>query len=442
MEFNLTQPAFSSSWWDSFIDSTKQMKVPASFKGCFSKAETHQMRMGVLEIIAEASRNRSSKYGLRLWVDGARDSGLESIFQTPPLSGEDIDSWTGRAFGTGKFGIILNRGEKFCQELTATIATKIAPLLEKKGMPTEGFLFTIFIGNYESTPLGIHKDFSGKSVMHFHLGPGEKTMYTWDDEPYSSRCGINAKNNTEIGPHLEYADKHTFGEGDVYFMPENRFHVGCQSGLSIGIACWSNNRSSADYAHDILLFVHRSYVRSSDLMLHADNNTLEDTSAIEATLDLYDLPEHVQKLSFKDLLRETYRDSRYALYSNCGFRNSPLPTAHELTITKSMKLCIVDPFKMHYRENGVGKKISLYVRGTRMDLYDPGFIRPLIDKLGEGSTLSVSALESLCSVDEVPSLHFLLAALYRYRGIIVVNEEACKNMFTHPPSLAFSALNR
>jgi hypothetical protein len=409
--------AFSAGWWDGFLDETANMSQPAVFKDSLSAAETRAMRADILGILADFAQRRSTKYGMRLWLEGKQVLDMSDFFATAPEPGEDVDHWVQRAFGSQRFGIILNRGEKFSNRLSRFMAQRLQPLLQKIGMPTEGFLFTIFIGNYDSTPLGIHKDLPGKSVMHFHLGPGGKTMYTWDDD-YPPAQGRHFQNKKPIEPHLPHATRHDFAEGDVYFMPENRFHVGTQDGLSIGIACWCNNRSNADFSKELLTFMKRNYLLDSPLMLKADQRGLDDVSGLEPTLALYQFPPEVQDLSFKDLMRNLYRDLRYALYSNAGLRNAPLPLLDPDPLAGKSTLCLEAPYSLRYYLTEATGKLMVFVRGTQIALRHIECLPRLIDRINRGEPLAIADIVQEYGQDLPPeALRYFLGQLYQHNGI-------------------------
>ncbi|UUZ49051.1 hypothetical protein LP420_00455 [Massilia sp. B-10] len=42
-----------------------------------------------------------------------------------------------------------------------------------------------------------------------------------------------------------HATEYNFGPGDVFFMPEGIFHIGEQSGFSMGLTVWQYNHSDA-----------------------------------------------------------------------------------------------------------------------------------------------------------------------------------------------------
>jgi hypothetical protein len=342
------------------------------------------------------------------------------IYDSPPMPGEPVEDWVKRTFGDKKFGMIINEGERFNVQLSDKIALKLAPLLEKTGIPTEGVIFTLFIGNYDSTPLGIHLDLPGKSVIHFHLGPGSKTMYTWDNAEYEALVGEEKYNNKEVKKYLPYANSHPFDEGDIYFMPENTYHVGTQEGLSIAIACWCFNRANYDFAKRLLDIVKEQYLQVSPLMLKPDRNPLEDTSGADKTIDLYALPEDVNGLSFKDLLHETYKDLRYTLHSNAGYRTFPFPRKEKPTFELTDTIQIAKPYRIQYHRSNTGK-LFIYVRGVKTEMKYFSCIETFIDTLNEEKPLTVAELLQTLnpSWDAAVGRH-ILGILYQHHGINVV----------------------
>jgi hypothetical protein len=410
---------FSNNWWSEFLATTGSMSTPAVFPSCFAPEETRQMRMSLMGVIRDLHADYKKKYGYRLWVGGQPVDDEQEIFRRAPLPGEDLADWSDRVFAGEKFGIILNRGEKFNDDMSSFIARRLAPLIEQIGMPTEGILFTVFIGNYDSTPLGIHKDLPGKSVMHFHLGPGDKTMYCWDDEPYMARAGKRQHNNMDVSPHLDYAQQHTFSEGDIYFMPANRFHLGTQNGLSMGIACWWNNRANADFAHALMTMAAKNLISHSPAMLQADSNDPGDSTALDSTLALFAPAQELGK-PLEDVLRATYIDLRYSLYSNGGLRNAPLPLASAGPLSAGSIVCVAAPFRMHIRAADDGEALFIYVRGTRLQMRNDKRISTIVDVLNRGTPLSVLALSQSAALDIDVCLALVTQLVVR-KGVLTVN---------------------
>ncbi|SEM61393.1 hypothetical protein SAMN04488505_105189 [Chitinophaga rupis] len=415
-----TVTTFSPVWWDEFLDTTGKMSRTSVMKDCMTKDETALMRTYILEILADLARMRTDKHGYRVYIEGKQleKNEMFRIYDHPPLPGETVESWVERTFGDKKFGMIINEGERFNMELSRRIALKLAPLLEKTGMPTEGIIFTLFIGNYDSTPLGIHLDLPGKSVIHFHLGPGSKTMYTWDNAEYEALVGEEKYNNKAISKYTPYANKFPFDEGDIYFMPENTYHVGTQEGLSIAIACWCFNRANYDFAGRLQTIIKEQYLQKSTLMLKPDTNPLDNTGGVDKTLDLYKLPPELEDLSFKDLLRATYKDLRYGLFSNAGYRTYPFPKTDNRTLLVTDTIEVEKPYKIQYYQ--ASSKLYIFVRGVKTEFKYFSCIENLIDTINEGKPLLVSDLLAvLPDWDESIGL-YILGLLYKHHGIRVL----------------------
>lgn len=414
------EKVFDSIWWDEFLEYTEKMTIPAVFNNCMPKEETALMRACILEILAELARLRTLKYGYRVYLDGMqlRRGDMDKIYDAPPLANETLEEWVIRVFGDKKFGMIINQGERFNLKLSKLIALKLEPFLAKTGIPTEGIIFTLFIGNYESTPLGIHKDLPGKSVMHFHLGPGPKTIYTWDTDKFTNLITHQKYNIKQLDALIPFAKKHQFNEGDIYFMPENIYHIGTQQGLSIGIACWCYNRSNQDFAKRLPSILSENFLMSSDIMLKPDRTPIDDSSGLEKTLDLFNLPEEYKDLTFKDTLRQVYKDLRYSLQSNAGYRTSPFPNPAVYQFSLDDTIEIEKPYKILYHENK--DKLNIYVRGIKIEFKNFECIKAFIDEINKGLPLQVNELlKQLDASWPNENGFYLLGLLFAHHGIKV-----------------------
>lgn len=415
---------FGSQWWDNFLELTNNMSETAVVRNCISREETSAMQKYILQILADIAKLRTIQFGYRVYVEGKllSSNDMIEIYDTPPRDDESLEDWVKRAFGDKKFGMIINQGERFNLELSKLIAVKLKPLLEKTGMPTEGIIFTLFIGNYDSTPLGIHLDSPGKSVIHFHLGPGSKTMYNWDTKEYESLVGEKKYNNTNIGPLLPYASRYDFGEGDIYFMPEDKYHIGTQDGLSIAIACWCYNRSNHDFALRLQSLLAEQYLADSNENLKADKNDLEDASGVENTLKLFNIPAELRQLTFEDLMRDIYKDLRYALYSNAGYRTNPFPQKKTIDFGKEDIIRVDHPYLIRYKDALDSSKLHVYIRGTKIELNNFVCIKRFIDQINSGVPIRVGEILKVLDEewDEKIGL-YMLSLMHKYHGIVLQN---------------------
>jgi len=427
---------FSDTWWDDFLNVSQNMSKPSIFKDCLTKDETLFMRKCILEIFQDLAKLRTTRHGYRVYNDKNEEfdaEKMEYLYDNPPNDTETLAGWWHRIFGDKNIGILVYQGERFNLKLSKLIAKKIQPLLIKTGIPVEGISFTLFIGNYESTPLGIHIDDPGKNVMHFHLGPGAKTIYTWDDpEAYKEKAGEIYQNNKDYKKHLPDATKSTFYEGDFFCMPEDTYHIGTQDGLSIGVACWRNNMTKFNSADALLSILRRNYLkgrtdflyRDPELNLKPDLSPLETTSFVEETLELFQFPNEYEHLPLKEVLTNIYKDLRYVIHSNCGYRTSPFPKLDEDSEIAISDVLIQDtPFKILYRESIDKDKLFVYVRGHKLSLNNFECIGDMIDQINTGKALKVSNLLSEYLDPDWPEdvgLH-ILGLIYQNHGIIKVN---------------------
>ncbi|WP_271782542.1 hypothetical protein [Aquimarina algiphila] len=428
-----TTKIFDSIWWDDFLDKSNRMSKPAVFKDCLTKEETLFMRKSILQILQELANQRTTRYGYRVYVEEGkilnRDE-MSFIYDNPPNDDETLEEWWNRVFEDRNIGMIINQGERFNLELSDMIAKKLSPLLKKTGIPTEGIIFTLFIGNYDSTPLGIHLDLPGKNVIHFHLGPGSKTIYTWDDtEKYVKMAGESSQNNKDLETYLPLASKHDFSEGDLFCMPEDTYHIGTQDGLSIGIACWCNNRSKYDFVEKLISMLMDQYLKKDDNIyirdpknnLKPDNNPLEDSSFLDSTLQEWvNFPEGYEKLPFNEVLKEIYKNLRYSLHSNAGYRTSPFPLEKDFDFKPKDMIQLIPPYVIQYRESLNKEKLYIYVRGALLGFNNYECVVNFINEINKGEKIAVKELLNMLDPSWDKEVGFyILNLIYKHHGIKV-----------------------
>lgn len=413
---------FSDEWWDSFLYETANLTKTKVINDCLTKDETALYRKYVLQILQVLAKLRTDKYGYRVYVGGKQldGNGMNNIYDHPPLDHETLEQWSERVFKDEKFGIILNLGEKFNLELSKDIALKAEPYLAKTGFPREGINFSIFIGNYDKTPLGIHKDPPGQDVMHFHLGPNGKTMYTWGRELYEDLTKNKNFEKQDIEGLLPYSTEFTFEEGDMYFMPEGEYHIGKQDGLSIAITFWRYNHTKDKLARKLQTVLLNQFMKNNEDLLQPDQNDLEDVSGLESTLDTFNIPEGMENMSYKDLMREAYKDLRYSIQSNAGYRTSPFVRKDEVEFSVKDIIQIEQPFKILYKESINKDKLHVFVRGAKLELNNFECIKDFIDEINNGEPHRVSRLLDLLDDEWDNEVGFhILSLLHTNNGIVI-----------------------
>lgn len=392
-----TITAFNEHWWNNFLESTNILKKTKVFHNCMQKQETASMREDVMKIIRLIAINNIPEFGFRLYIEGKNIASkeLSSFFENfAPGNDEKFEEWSERAFGDKKFGIIINRGEKFNPILVEKIAKKITPLTEKVGIPRLGVTFTIFIGNYGWTPLGIHTDGLGENVMHFHLGKGGKTMYTWDVETYEKLVEpANRFNNTKIEEILDNANVFDFEDGDIYFMPYGDYHVGKSDELSIGLTLWFNNHTESALARKVIDILLLNNLEESYEILPMDTSPYCDLENFEDVKKLFQ--NDFADKNFLTMLESTYRDYKMALYSNAGFWEPPFPKAEKIDHNLNFKIKIKEPFKIIYYSDSL---LNLFIRGKKISLINNSSILDLIKKLNNGEELGKETVFNILDI--------------------------------------------
>ncbi|MAT90396.1 MAG: hypothetical protein CMC35_06850 [Flavobacteriaceae bacterium] len=422
---NIQHTPFSDAWWDYFLNTTASLNKTSVLKDCLSRKETAFMRSELMGIIRQLASMRTTEFGYRVFLDGKslRNAEMEGFYDLPPKENESLEAWSHRCLNDRKFGLIINRGEKFSPELAAMVSKKIQPLLDKMGVPSLGITFTIFIGNYGWTPIGIHTDGRGENVLHFHLGKGGKTMYTWNPEDYEAATTEEERfNNKNVEKYLDIANQHPFGEGDLYFMPEGEYHIGRSDELSMGLTLWFNNHSKRQLCQKTMRVIIDQWLEENNDILPLDTNAVEDISHIDKALDLFGIPEDLQDLSFREFLKETYKDFRYSIYSNGAFWTRPFPREENFEFTLETEVQLVQPYQILLVESRDKKNVHLYIRGTKLVFNNHPCIHDFVELLNSGNTVSIAALKD--TLDPSWNLDicvYLINSIYLYNGIRIID---------------------
>ncbi|MCD4486013.1 hypothetical protein LQR31_16185 [Chromobacterium vaccinii] len=410
---------FGDAWWEDFLHESRQLSSPVVFKGALDDGRVAAFRQAVLELLATRAALRERPYGLRVYATGRllnRDE-LERFYDCPPLPGESLEAWGGRAFPGMPYGIILNAGEKFHHQLSREIALILAPLFQKVGLPRDGVQFSIFIGDYDKTPLGVHQDLRGENVIHFHVGPGAKTMYLWEPERYRQLTEEEGLAKRDFAALKPYARTFHFEAGDLFFMPEGTFHIGEQSELSIGITVWQYTHTNQAMAKNLHAFLLKQLDGEADDAIVHDPSPPDDARALDAILAKRRLPEEYRGRDYDQLLRLAYLDWRHCLASNAGYRSPPFPREGKASLAPGDRVQAEAPYRMLTRDTTPGR-MAVYVRGNKLEMNrHPGLIA-MLDQLNQGQACAVAELLGLLDPrwPAKVGLH-LLGELLHWRGI-------------------------
>jgi len=411
---------FSEEWWCDFLAETKNLNAPAVFAKAMGQDRVASYQRAILDVVATLCELRTADYGFRAYLDGhlLGGDGMEWVYDRPPRADEDLAQWTERVFQDRKFGFIINAGEKFNQAFSKDVALLMTPLLKKVGIPRDGIQFTLFIGNYDKTPLGIHQDIRGENVTHFHVGPGRKLMYVWDKDHYNkltTQDGLRRRDFAALRPH---AQRFVIEAGDLFFMPEGTFHIGEQEEISIGITVWQYTHTNKRFAQVMLNHAYQQIKTvDGDAIVH-DPNSPDNSDNIDDLLATHTLPHEFRNQDFGGLLKSAYVDWRHCIFSNAGYRNPPFQRKQRTRFSREDSVQLEMPYRILARMiEGTGKMI-VYVRGYKLEMNGHACLLRLIDRINDGQIHPVAELLDL--LDKAWSEKvgtYLLSELHLYHGI-------------------------
>ncbi|MEZ7514489.1 hypothetical protein [Flavobacterium frigidarium] len=418
--------SFDNHFWEKFLKENENFTQTCVMKNAISDDLVDTLNKGVMEVLIERFKLDQIGRGFRVYLDGKEqdDAYLKNLCKTIPELDENIIEYSKRVFNT-KFGIIINSGEKHSDIISERIMNLMQPLIEKIGLPASGLEITIFIGDYGWTPLGIHQDHRGENVMHFHLGPGKKTMYTWDEKVYEEVAGSKF-NNRDIEPILKHSNEYPFTTGDLYYMPWNKYHVGFSDELSVAITLWFNNPTKQTYVHKIIESFIFQYVQEDKDILTPQINYLQNNNTFSDILSTIKLDEDVLNLSTKEFLNKVYSEYKFCLLSNGGWQSVPLSRemkdkydVNEYEYLLDKKVFAKKPFKLFYTiKNEI---IDVYVRGSKIEMKHHKELELIIGKINTNEVYYVNLLlENLSKYWPIEAGLYFISLLYDKRGIEII----------------------
>lgn len=410
------------NFWLNFIDKTENFTNTCVFENSFTIDDRNILYNGVTETLYKRINQKMLDNGFRLYFEGeelSKEFTNSFLTQNPPKANEDIIDYCKRVFDK-RFGIIMNNNEAFSEQLASRVLKMMTGLFDIAGLPPLGNEITVFIGNYGWTPLGIHKDHIGENVLHFHLGPGRKQMYIWDDEIYEKIVGKDVSNNKNIEPILSYSKKYDFGDRDIYYMPWFMNHVGYTEDISIGVSLWFQSTDNYTYSKKLLEYFISQFIPKDKKIIppqidYANNHdTFEYFKQIIFT--------SVDKdLTLEDFLKKIYLDFKKTLKSNGYWSNLPLENNIdniEYNYFEGKTIELSKPFKIIYEIHN-NEKLDIFVRGSRIRIKYFKDFENLLNILNNNQKIIVNDFIETLSIPEEAFLYVILI-LYKHRGIVIV----------------------
>lgn len=155
--------------------------------------------------------------------------GQQQAFVAPwlPVAGDrDFPGYAARlaaALGGRRHALVISRFHGHAFAVWAALRAAFAPLWRRIGLPLTGAITTLFHGDYEATPTGVHKD--RFATMLFALA-GRKRMRFWPARPWTEPVATI----TRYEAHLASSFAIEVGAGDILYWPSSYYHVGEAAG--------------------------------------------------------------------------------------------------------------------------------------------------------------------------------------------------------------------
>jgi len=219
--------------WKELYEASSHLTKPAHAKALIASEAIPEIKRMLLAVTRNFLKKGDVHLGLKTYIDKTlRNDMTDHMLAQLPTDTDTLETWSQQIFGKEKFGMILNSLEAHSNEFSEKAATIVQPLLNIAGLPLQGLSFLFFMGNYGFTPFGIHKENVGEEGILFHLGPGKKLFYMWDDPTYNTIA-----HNTQVFHNIEEmlpkAQCYELEPGDAMFIPHQVYHVANTEDFSV-----------------------------------------------------------------------------------------------------------------------------------------------------------------------------------------------------------------
>ncbi len=235
----MEKQVLSPEFWDVFVKEYWNKKS-AVFKGVLPKTLLSEMdalqAFGTYaaEALGQGPQPPPKRRGgfVRLYVEGRQIGPMELLkFMPRGANLTEYVSEVSAACGGARVGVILNDVELFSEPAAALIPAVVAPLITRIGIPAKSVESTIFAGDYDVTPFGIHKD-ECADVLTLIIA-GKKKMLVWPEEYFDQhpeRLQMLPLGNDAISHFIQDATVLEAEPGDLMYWPGSAYHVAMSTG--------------------------------------------------------------------------------------------------------------------------------------------------------------------------------------------------------------------
>lgn len=374
----------SSNTWNTFIKDTQQLTKPAQTKQLIVGADIIEIKQLLIDVLKGFLSKEELHLGLKVYINhDLRNDMIEKMAVNPPTLDGDLEEWSRHIFGDQKFGMVLVGLEQYSNTFAEKAATIVQPLLESAGLPLHGLSFLFFMGNYGFTPFGIHKEATGEDGVLFHLGPGNKQFYTWDDPKYNA-IEHNSEVFHNISEMLPKGESYPLAPGDAMFIPHYVYHVANTPEFSLSFVLDYINPPKDRFENELI-----QETAEEALLMQT-----EYTKPIPLDASLQQLNSVIDFQSIQKKIEISFARKVMRLKSNGGIRRKSNRVRANLPPIENFSIQGKKVFPIYLDEQDP-KHAILFARGHRLVRQKHPKLSQLIDQLNKGELITVAFLRPL-----------------------------------------------
>ena len=394
--------------WHKLYADSKKLTNATSIQEAFTKNDISFIEDRLKTILTRFLEKGELHQGIKIYIDKKLSNHYtEDMVARKPKEGESLQDWCTAIFEDQKFGVVFNSLESYDNKLTERMCNIIQPLLKKAGMPLGGISFLFFMGNYGFTPFGIHKEAKGEEGFLFHMGPSNKTFYTWDIDE------LNAiEHNTEVFHNVDemlpQSESYELSPKSVMFIPNHLYHIANTEEFSFSV---------------VMDYINPS--RNALELMIAEQITKEGNN-LSKSKD-YLSPVHPEKkLDWNSILDKTTWEEKYVfsmkryiarLQSNSGILLPSIKEYENHIVTENFSINRKKEFSLvHYIDQN--QQHYVMARGNEIPIKENKHLLSLLDKLNEVQSFTFEELKSKVLGDwELHHLYEFVGQLLEFAAI-------------------------
>ncbi len=212
----------SPDFWRNFARrhwETSPLRIDASTAPCLTSPRAF---FRALVAASEQARRDYFQGPLQLFIDNALLYGGVRPYLPVESDGslEGYFARVGELLEGRRFAIRLREYAEFDPQSWFRIRDFLRPLFERVGIPASPTHAVLFVGDYATTPFGVHRDYHGTFVF---VGAGRKRFRTWRPTAFGKS---EPTGDIDYGARIGAAETLEGGPGDILYWPSDRWHVG------------------------------------------------------------------------------------------------------------------------------------------------------------------------------------------------------------------------